>query len=205
MGLRRMIQCLFEYHKEVCNVWSSESAWCSSLPELPTSQIDTSLSASARTEIYGPMQYTTLGDCPAPDTVTDISLLPLLYSGFGYFYDFVNGAVENLDTVPDSDPKNEVGLLLDAMCKLQYEQDRDVAQARDRSGPAPDFSRSVRIPYTFQQFRQLRFLLSPSSTHPSFMNMEKAGRRRKWIVLFDKFMLTPVALASSTGTPRLPN
>jgi hypothetical protein len=57
-----------------------------------------------------------LDDCPAPDT--DILPLPspLSYSGFGYFYDFMNGAVEKLDTVLDPCLKNEVDLLLDAMC-----------------------------------------------------------------------------------------
>jgi len=53
----------------------------------------------------------------------------VLYREFGYFYDFVNGVVEKLDTVLDPDFKNEMNLLLDAMCKLQYEQgEQDMAQ-----------------------------------------------------------------------------
>jgi hypothetical protein len=55
-----------------------------------------------------------LDDCPAPDT--DLPPLPLLY-----FYDFVDGAVKKLDTVLDPDLKNEVDLLLDALCKLQHD------------------------------------------------------------------------------------
>ncbi|KAF8499571.1 hypothetical protein F5888DRAFT_86799 [Russula emetica] len=80
---------------------------------------------------YGLMRHVQderiLDDCPA--SATNIPPLPLLFSGFGYFHDFVNKAVVKPDTVLDPYLKNEVGLPLDAMCKLQYEQEeQDMTQ-----------------------------------------------------------------------------
>jgi hypothetical protein len=60
-----------------------------------------------------------LDDCPEPDS--DLPPLPLLYSGFGEFHDFINNSAK----YPDAFSKEvEVDELVDTMCYLGYEKDK---------------------------------------------------------------------------------
>lgn len=83
-----------------------------------------------------------LDDCPKRDS--DLPPLPLLYSGFGEFHDFISNSAE----YPDAFPK-EAGVdgLVDAMCYLGYEKDKR-ARTQDLlhrifAGPQRDFHHSV--------------------------------------------------------------
>jgi hypothetical protein len=60
-----------------------------------------------------------LDDCPEPDS--DLPPLPLLYSGFGEFYDFISNSAEYPDA---SSKEEEVDELVNAMCYLGYEKDK---------------------------------------------------------------------------------
>jgi hypothetical protein len=63
-----------------------------------------------------------LDDCPKPDLA--IPPLPLLYSGFGEFHDFIINSAKNPDAFSEPGLETEVDQLVDAMCHLGYEKDK---------------------------------------------------------------------------------
>lgn len=86
-------------------------------------------------------------DCPHQDK--DIPPLPLLYSGFGEFHDFIINSAKNDDVFasPRMDLETEVDKLVDAMCLLGYEKDKQ-ANTQDLlhrifGGPQRRFNYSV--------------------------------------------------------------
>jgi hypothetical protein len=85
-----------------------------------------------------------LDDCPKPDS--DIPPLPLLYSGFGEFHDFITNSAENPYAF-STDLETEVDELVDAMCCLGYEKDKRTKTQdllhRIFAGPERTFDYSV--------------------------------------------------------------
>jgi hypothetical protein len=83
-----------------------------------------------------------LDDCPGPDS--DLPPLPLLYSGFGEFHDFISNSAE----YPDAFSKEaEIDELVDAMCYLGYEKDKRAKMQdllhRILAGPQRKFDYSI--------------------------------------------------------------